>query len=219
MWGKIGAFILRYRAPLGLLLLAITIAMGWQSQYARMSYRFGGVLPEDDSTYIEYRSFIDQFSEDGNVLAIGYRDPSIWELPNFLKWRKLVRDLQATTVEVEGQQVQMVDSIFSTGNCYNLVKDTLQQRFDFAQLFHADPASQAELDSIKGVLYNLPFYEGLLYKKDTDAGLMMVFVNAGLFNSENRGNAVERMLLLTDQFTQETGICLGNAIYTVCHDC
>jgi predicted RND superfamily exporter protein len=206
MWGKIGAFILRYRAPLGLLLLAITIAMGWQSQYARMSYRFGGVLPEDDSTYIEYRSFIDQFSEDGNVLAIGYRDPSIWELPNFLKWRKLVRDLQATTVEVEGQQVQMVDSIFSTGNCYNLVKDTLQQRFDFAQLFHADPASQAELDSIKGVLYNLPFYEGLLYKKDTDAGLMMVFVNAGLFNSENRGNAVERMLLLTDQFTQETGI-------------
>jgi predicted RND superfamily exporter protein len=206
MWGKIGAFILRYRAPLGLLLLAITIAMGWQSQYARMSYRFGGVLPEDDSTYIAYRSFIDQFSEDGNVLAIGYRDPSIWELPNFLKWRKLVRDLQATTVEVEGQQVQMVDSIFSTGNCYNLVKDTLQQRFDFAQLFHADPASQAELDSIKGVLYNLPFYEGLLYKKDTDAGLMMVFVNAGLFNSENRGNAVERMLLLTDQFTQETGI-------------
>lgn len=206
MWGKIGAFILRYRAPLGLLLLAITIAMGWQSQYARMSYRFGGVLPEDDSTYIEYRSFIDQFSEDGNVLAIGYRDPSIWELPNFLKWRKLVRDLQGTTVEVEGQQVQMVDSIFSTGNCYNLVKDTLQQRFDFAQLFHADPASQAELDSIKGVLYNLPFYEGLLYKKDTDAGLMMVFVNAGLFNSENRGNAVERMLLLTDQFTQETGI-------------
>jgi len=206
MWGKIGAFILRYRAPLGLLLLAITVAMGWQSQYARMSYRFGGVLPEDDSTYIEYRNFIDQFSEDGNVLAIGYRDSTIWELPNFLKWRKLVRDLQATTVEVDGQQMQMVDSIFSTGNCYNLVKDTLHQRFEFEQLFKTDPSTQAELDSVKNVLYSLPFYEGLLYKKNTDAGLMMVFVNAGLFNSENRGNAVERMLMLSDQFTQETGI-------------
>jgi predicted RND superfamily exporter protein len=56
------------------------------------------------------------------------------------------------------------------------------------------------------VLYNLPFYEGLLYNKDTDAGLMMVFVNADLFNSEYRGNAVERMLMLTDKFTEETGI-------------
>jgi predicted RND superfamily exporter protein len=206
MWGKIGAFILRYRLPLGALLIALTAVMGWQSQYARMSYKFGGVLPEDDSTYIEYRSFIDQFSEDGNVLAIGYRDARIWELPNFLKWRQLVKDLQSTSVEVDGQAISMVDSIFSTGNCYNLIKDTALHRFDFQQLFRQDPASQEELDSIRKVLFSLPFYEGLLYKKDTDAGLMMVFVNGALFNSENRGNAVERMLMLSDQFTQETGI-------------
>jgi predicted RND superfamily exporter protein len=206
MWGKIGAFILRYRVPLGLLLIVITAIMGWQSQFARMSYKFGGVLPQDDSTYIEYSNFIDQFSEDGNVLAIGYRDERIWELPNFLKWRQLVKDLQATTVEVDGQSISMVDSIFSTGNCYNLIKDTTLQRFDFQQLFAHDPTTQEELDSIRGVLFSLPFYEGLLYKKDTDAGLMMVFVNGNLFNSENRGNAVERMLLLSDKFTQETGI-------------
>jgi predicted RND superfamily exporter protein len=206
MWGKVGAFILRYRIPLGILLIVITAIMGWQSQYARMSYKFGGVLPQDDSTYIEYRSFIDQFSEDGNVLAIGYRDERIWELPNFLKWRQLVRDLQATTVEVEDQSMPMVDSIFSTGNCYNLIKDTTLQRFDFRQLFPTDPRTQQELDSIRSILFSLPFYEGLLYKKDTDAGLMMVFVNGELFNSENRGNAVERMLLLSDKFTQETGI-------------
>jgi len=206
MWGKIGAYILRYRLPLGLMLLVLTVAMGWQSQYARMSYKFGGVLPEDDSTYIEYQSFINQFSEDGNVLAIGYRDSTIWELPNFLRWRQLMRELQATTVDVDGQQMPMVDSIFSTGNCYNLVKDTVLQRFTFEQLVSHEPTSQAELDSIREVLYQLPFYEGLLYKKDTDAGLMMVFVNAGLFNSENRGNAVERMLLLSDQFTSDIGI-------------
>jgi len=206
MWGKIGAFILRYRLPLGIVLLVVTAFMGWQSQFARMSYKFGGVLPEDDSTYVEYRNFIDQFSEDGNVLAIGYRDDRIWELPNFLKWRQLVRDLQATTVDVDGQSFPMVDSIFSTGNCYNLIKDTTLQRFDFQQLFPKDPSTQAELDSIRSILYQLPFYEGLLYKQSTGAGLMMVFVNTELFNSENRGNAVERMLMLSDQFTRETGI-------------
>ena len=188
------------------MLILLTVAMGWQSQYARMSYKFGGVLPEDDSTYIEYKNFIEQFSEDGNVLAIGYRDPRIWELPNFLKWRQLVRDLQATQVEVEGTPQNMVDSIFSTGNCYNLVKDTLNMRFEFRELFEREPQSQAELDSIRNVLYQLPFYEGLLYRSESDAGLMMVFVNGNLFNSENRGNAVERMLELSDRFTADTGI-------------
>jgi uncharacterized protein len=206
MWGKIGAFILRYRIPLGVLLIVLTASMGWMSQYNRMSYRFGGVLPEDDSTYVEYQKFINQFSEDGNVLAIGYRDPKIWETENFKKWRKLVKDLYLTQVDVDGVMSNMVDSIFSTGNCYNLVKDTVAKKFVFQQLVHHEPELQSELDSIKNVLYNLPFYEGLLYKKDTDAGLMMVFVNSELFNSEYRGDAVDRMLLLTDKFTEETGI-------------
>lgn len=140
------------------MLILLTVAMGWQSQYARMSYKFGGVLPENDSTYIDYKNFIEQFSEDGNVLAIGYRDPRIWELPNFLKWRQLVRDLQSTQVEVDGTPQNMVDSIFSTGNCYNLVKDTLNMRFEFRQLFEHEPQSQAELDSIRNVLsINFPF--------------------------------------------------------------
>ncbi len=180
--------------------------MGWQAQFARMSYKFGGVLPEDDSTFVEYRNFINQFSEDGTVLAIGYRDERIWELNNFNKWRKLSRDLQSTTVEVDGVPTPMVDSIFSTANCYNLVKDTVLQRFEFRQLLDHDPTAQAELDSIRDVLYQLPFYKILLFNDQTSAGLMMVFVNAGLFNSENRGNAVERMLELSDTFTRDTGI-------------
>ncbi|MFN5620463.1 MAG: efflux RND transporter permease subunit [Flavobacteriales bacterium] len=188
------------------MLILLTAAMGWQSQYARMSYKFGGVLPEDDSTYIDYKNFIDQFSEDGNVLAIGYRDPRIWELPNFIRWRQLVHELQATQVDVDGTPQNMVDSIFSTGNCYNLVKDTVNMRFEFQQLFEREPQSQAELDSVRNVLYQLPFYEGLLYRSESDAGLMMVFVNGKLFNSENRGNAVERMLELSDRFTADTGI-------------
>lgn len=206
MWGKIGAFILRQRIPLGILLLAITVLMAWQSQHVRMSYRFGGVLPEDDSTYVEYQKFITQFSEDGNVLAIGYRDPRIWELQNFIKWRKLVSDLRVLQVEVDGEMYNMVDSVFSTGNCYNLEKDTVAQKFEFKQLVPKDPTSQAELTEIRNKLYSLPFYEGLLYRDSTDAGLMMVFVNTALFNSENRGDAIERMIKLTDQFTTDTGI-------------
>ncbi len=206
MWGKIGALILRYRIPLGLIMIAFTAFMAYESQFVRMSYKFAGILPKDDSTYIEYSKFIEQFSEDGNVMVIGYRDPKIWELENFVKWKQLGSDLKAIQVNVGGQQFQSVDSIFSTAHCYRLLKDTTEQRFRFEQIVPTLPTSQGEVDSIKNVIYSLPFYNGLLFNDSTDAGLMMVFVNIELFNSENRGDAIEQVVALTDRFSKETGI-------------
>lgn len=208
MWGKIGAFILRHRIPLGLVLIAFSVFMGYQSQFVRMSYKFGGILPEDDSTYIAYEKFIHQFSEDGNVMVIGYRSPDIWKQENFAKWKKLGNDLKKIKVNVEGQEYRSVDSVFSTAHCYTLIKDTTEQRFRFVQVVPDYPKTQAETDSIRHRLYSLPFYNGLLFKDSVDAGLMMVFVNAELFNSEKRGNAVEQIVDLTEKFTEDTGIRL-----------
>ncbi len=206
MWGKIGASILRYRLPLAIVLIAFTAFMAYKAQFVRMSYKFAGVLPKDDSTYIEYDRFVKQFSEDGNVLVIGYRDPNIWKLENFRKWKQLGNDLKKIQVDVEGVKQNSVDSIFSTAHCYSLYKDTTEQRFKFEQVVPKLPETQAEVDAIREKIYSLPFYRGLLYNDSTESGLMMVFVNAALFNSENRGNAVEQIVNLTDKFTAETGV-------------
>lgn len=206
MWGKIGASILRYRLPLAIVLIAFTAFMAYEAQFVRMSYKFAGVLPKDDSTYIEYDRFVKQFSEDGNVLVIGYRDPNIWKLENFRKWKQLGNDLKKIQVDVEGAKQNSVDSIFSTAHCYSLYKDTTEQRFKFEQVVPKLPETQAEVDAIREKIYSLPFYRGLLYNDSTESGLMMVFVNAALFNSENRGNAVEQIVNLTDKFTAETGV-------------
>lgn len=208
MWGKIGANILRYRIPIGLILICFAVFMGYQSQFVRMSYKFGGILPKDDSTYIAYDRFVKQFSEDGNVLVIGYKDSRIWEKDNFNRWKKLGNDLKAITVEVNGTSFHSVDSIFSTAHCYSIEKDTSEQRFRLVQIVDGFPSSQSEVDSIKSKLYALPFYENLLFKSEEDAGLMMVFVNAELFNSEKRGNAVEQVVAITEKFSADTGIKL-----------
>lgn len=206
MWGRIGAFILRQRIPIGIVLILLTVFMGFHSRNVRMSYRFGGILPKDDSTYVEYQKFIDQFSEDGNVLAIGYRDERIWELNNFLKWRKLVEDIKTVQVDLDGTMRNTVDSVFSVSHCYDLVKDNVDSVFKFQPVIQHDISSQEEMDSIRTRLHQLPFYKGLLYQDSTNAGLMMVFVNGPIFNSENRGDAIERMIALSDKFTEETGI-------------
>ncbi len=214
MWGSIGAFILRYRIPIAIVMLAITAGMGYMAQFVRMNYKFSGVLPKDDSTFVDYERFIGQFSEDGNVLAIGFRDSSIWELENFTKWRALGDSLRSVKVPVTnrtagGKTIDMrsaVDSVFSAAHCYTLVRNDSLQRFDFVKLGSGGLQTQADADSIRSLLYNLPFYEDILYRKETDAGLMMVFVNKEIFDSNNRGDAVDRMVSMCDRFTETTGI-------------
>jgi predicted RND superfamily exporter protein len=206
MWGKIGAFILRYRLPIAAVMILFTAFMAYEAQFVRMSYKFGGILPKDDSTYIEYENFVKQFSEDGNVLVLGYRDEAIWKLENFTKWKQLGQDLKKVQVDANGVLKNSVDSVFSTAHCYTLVKDTLAEKFRFQQLASRMPQTQTEVDSIRKELYNLPFYQGLLFNDSTHAGLMMVFVNAELFNSENRGNAIDQILALSAKFEEETGI-------------
>lgn len=214
MWAKISAFILRQRIPLALVMLIITLWMGYEGLGVRMSYKFGGVLPENDSTYVEYQQFTQQFSQDGNVLVIGVNDPELWELQNFNKWKKLGEELKKLTMPVdsinpstgEPYQVQVVDSIFSAAHCYEMYADTTEQRFRFKKIIPRTPTSQEEVDSIQNKLYSLPFYDGLLYKSKSDATLMMVFVNNDLFNSKNRGDAIDQILAKSDQFTKETRI-------------
>ncbi|MBL7941847.1 MAG: MMPL family transporter [Flavobacteriales bacterium] len=213
MWGTIGAFILRYRIPIAVVMLLITAYMGYMAQFVRMNYKFSGVLPHDDSTYVDYERFISQFSEDGNVLAVGFKDPQIWKFENFLRWKQLGDSLHSIQVPVtikdeSGKRTEMrgaVDSVFSAAHCYTLVRNDSLERFDFVRL-GGSISSQADVDSLHEQLYNLPFYEDILYRKATDAGLMMVFVNKEIFDSNNRGDAVDRMVALCDGFTASTGI-------------
>ncbi|MFN8864322.1 MAG: efflux RND transporter permease subunit [Flavobacteriales bacterium] len=195
-------------------MICCTALMGWQATKVKMSYKFSGLLPEDDSTAIVYQNFIHQFSEDGNVMVIGLNDPDIWELQNFNRWKTLGDQLRNLTVEVDTviggvpQTIRRhaVDSVFSAAHCYEMVADTSAQRFRFRKVVPSGELSQLQVDSVHDKLLALPFYEGLLYKSKSDATLMMVFVNNDLFNSEKRGNAVEQIELLADRFTDETRI-------------
>ena len=214
MWAKIAAFILRNRILLGVLTLAITVFMGWEARNVRMSYKFTGVLPQDDPTFLEYQAFTKQFSEDGNVMVVGLNDPEIWELQNFIELKELGNSLKKITVPVDtiinGVKTtvprNVVDSVFSIGHCYEMYADTTEKRFRFRHISDGHLESQSQLDSVKQKILSLPFYDGLLYKSKSDATLMMIFVNGELFNSQFRGNAVDQIVEKVNQFSKDTYI-------------
>jgi predicted RND superfamily exporter protein len=193
MWESIASIILRNRILILIILAGITIFMAFQAKNVKETYRFGGLLPKDDSTYLEYDKFLTEFGEDGNAMVIGTQGKQIYELNNFAAWYRLGEEIK----KIEG-----VDSVFSIAHCYDLIKNEKEERFELRLISPNEPTTQAEVDSVKSNLSRLPFYKDLLYNDSTDATLMMIFVNGEKFNSEARGDVMIRILELTDAYSE-----------------
>lgn len=194
MWEALASIILRNRIAILVVLALLTVFMGYKATEVKMTYKFGGILPEDDSTYLEYAKFLDEFGEDGNVMVIGTQGEEIFNVDNFAAWYVLGNEIKA----LDG-----VDSIFSIAHSYDLVKNEEEEKLELVSLTPKEPRTQAEVDSIRAKLKRLPFYKDLLYNDSTDATLMMVFVNAEKFNSEQRGDVMEEIMTLTEKYSED----------------
>ena len=193
MWEFIAKFILRNRIALLISIGLITIFMGYKAQFVSMSYEFGGILPEDDSTAIEYSRFRERFAQDGNVIVLGVQG-DIYTRDNFAAWYNLGNDLK---------KIHGVDSVFSEAHLYTLTKNPDEKKFDVKKVVNRTPQTQAEVDSLKREIRSLPFYRNMLYNDSTEASLMMVFVTADVFNSEQRVAALDEILGEIHQFSED----------------
>ncbi|MCC7502725.1 MAG: MMPL family transporter [Flavobacteriales bacterium] len=193
MWAWLASRVLRNRIGILVLLALVTAFLGWEMKNVEVSYKFGGLLPKDDSAFVQYEELLSKFSEDGNVIVLGVKDPTLYRLDNFREWYRLGLDLKAQPG---------VDSVFSEAHIFDLVRNDSLQRFMLDALVKREPTSQAEVDSIVLRVRSLPFYDGLLYNDSSGASLMMVFVNAARFNSEDRGDMVDLIQARVDSFAQ-----------------
>ncbi|MFN3875371.1 MAG: MMPL family transporter, partial [Flavobacteriales bacterium] len=182
MWAWLSSRILRNRNGILVVLGLITLFMAWNIRQVRMSYKYGGLLPRNDSAYVDYQRLLDRFSEDGNVIVLAVEDERLGELEHYRAWWELGRDLKAQPG---------VDSVFSEAHLFTLLRDDSLKRFRLRPLVPEPPQTQAEVDSLRALARALPFYRGLLFNDSAGASLMMVFVNAERFNSEQRGDMVE----------------------------
>jgi hypothetical protein len=197
MWEKIAGFILRNRIGLLVAVLVITVFMGFQARNVEMNYKFGGLLPKDDSTQVEYDRFTKRFSEDGNILVLGVESEKLHTYPTFSEWYSFGNALR---------QIDGVDSVFSEAHLFTIIKNSELKRFDLERVVSRRPESQKEVDSLVARIQSLPFYRGLLYNDSTDASLMMLFVNRARFETNTRVEVVDAIDALCADFTARTGL-------------
>ena len=217
MWTHIARFVLRQRLLLLLSLLAVTVLFAMRIPDVRLQYTFGGLLPKTDSTAVDYQNFIDRFGIEGNVLLIGSDTEVLTDPAKLQAWYELTEAVKAMPVLVDTTDngvtdpvpLPMIDSVFSVTHAYTLDKDTAERKFTLRPIVapgrmqsggHVD---QAFADSLRTVVLDLPFYEGFLFTEAQDATLMMVFLDATLFNSERRGTVVEDITALTNAWSAE----------------
>lgn len=177
MWSKIANIILRNRISLILIFLALTIFMAWQAKNIKLSYAGAKILPLTDTTFIKYNNFKKQFGEDGNMVVLGIQSAKILQKDTYNHWAKLSDEIS---------QIKGIKGVLSIGKFFELVKDTVNQKYTVNPLPGGVIYSDAAMDSLKNKLNNLLFYKGLLINQNTNATLMAISIDQKILNTQAR---------------------------------
>jgi hypothetical protein len=152
--------------------------MIWEAkQNLALSYKYARVLPVDDSLYIDYEAFKARYGEDGNVMVIAFQDSSMFQLKKFREWCELGDSIK----KIDG-----IQDIMSTGRLYNVIPDEENEKFVYKPVVSVKPETQEEADSIRDVIYSLPFYDGLIINKKDHVTVMAITFTQKELNTKNR---------------------------------
>ncbi len=191
MFTLIAGFILRNRILLLISLLLITIFMGYKAREVRLSYEHAPLLPESDSTLIEFRSFTGLFGEDGNIMIAGIRNHNFFDAGPLNGWLGMMEELRM----VEG-----VKSAISITDAYNLVRNNDIRSFEVQPLQIQTPVSQSDADSLGRLIRSLPFYNDLLYEEKSGTWLILVTLERDILASGYRNNLIKNIEKVTQEY-------------------
>lgn len=199
MWAGIAKFILRNRIGILITVGLITAFLAYQASFVSITYEFAKLLPDDDTTYINNVKFKKQFGEDGTVMVIGVKDSNLFQLKNYNAWF----DFTSKIKKIDG-----IQEVVSVTRVFNLSRNDSLQKFDFKPITPEKPKTQAELDSVKDVIYSLPFYSGFIYDEESNSTVMAITFDKIKVNTKERLRIVADIKAAGDAFSAEQGLNL-----------
>ena len=195
MWAAISRFILRNRIAIIIVLGAITIVFGYFARTAEISYEAPKLLPDHDTTAVEYKAFKKRFGQDGSVMVIGINDDGLYKLERFNQWFDLGNRLK----DVAG-----VKAVVSVARLHNVIKNDSLGTFEDKPIVTQRPKTQEEIDSLKKVIASLPFYKDMIYNDSAHATLMAITFDNKKLNTKNRLDIVDAIKVEVDKFVAQS---------------
>ncbi|MDC1327164.1 efflux RND transporter permease subunit [Ulvibacter sp.] len=198
-WGAIAGFILRNRAFILVVIAGITVLLGMQWQHMRFTYTEANLLPDDHEINVEYKAFLDQFGEEGNLIVLGVKDSALFTPEKFSAWNQLSSDFR---------KAEEVELTLSIGDLQKLEKRKDIEGFKMVPFIKDSIFTQEGLDKYKYELFaKLPFYSGLVYSPDKKSIRTAIYLNKDIVNSAARKDfIVEELIPRVKKFEQDTGV-------------
>ncbi len=194
MWAALARITLRNRLAILSVFAVITAFFAYQASFVQITYEFAHLLPKDDSAAVNYTEFKKQFGEDGNVMVIGIDDSKLFTLENYNDWYDLTYGIK----KIDG-----IQEVVSVARLFNLSSNDSLEQFQFEPIINRRPKTQQEVDSIKKVIYSLPFYNGIIFNKETHSTLMAITFDKVKLNTKTRLSIVDSIKVKTSAFEKK----------------
>lgn len=197
MWNKIADYIMNHRVLNLVIASILLIFLGMNAFSIKMGHSLANTLPDNDSTMVVYRQFLDKYGPDGRAIFIGMVDDKLFELQNFQDYYDLNENIR---------QIDGVTECLSVTRVYNLVKNDSIKKFQLLQVVGRRPESQSEVDSIKDVIESLAMYDGLLFNTNTHSTMMLVTLDDEHANTNVRKELTDALTVLLDDYGTQHGV-------------
>ncbi len=196
MWEILARFILRQRVATLVVLALLTFYMAFRATENKLQWTLPKLLPDHDSTLIEHEQFKSLFGQEAMAFMFAVEESPLNSLESFNAWFRFARELDA----LEG-----VDTVISINRLLNVVKDTVNKQFALQTIVEEELSTEAELDSVRSLILNLPFYRNKIFN-DRGVSIMAVSLNQKIFDSPAREPLIDSVMDIAQRFEAENNI-------------
>lgn len=182
MWFKLSQFILRNRLAILAVIISITVVLGYFAiTNIKIDNTYGTMLPKDSKPKQDYELLKSSFGGSESLLIFAIQNDHLYQKETFQAWYDFGERVAA---------FDAVDSVLSEAHLYQLSKDTESKTFFFEQVVSSRPQTQADVDSLKGIIRSNPIYKDILYSEVNNTSLMMVFINEAIMVDMKKANVL-----------------------------
>ncbi|WP_341221147.1 efflux RND transporter permease subunit [Polaribacter atrinae] len=198
-WTKVAGLILRNRYLVLIGIAIITGLLASQMKYMKFSYTEANLLPEDHIANLDYNRFLEIFGEEGNLVILGVKDSTVFTPKKFNAWNNLVQKFDS---------LEEIDFTISIADVQKLKADRKQRKFVLEPLYDKEPTTTEEVQEIKKQLFEkLPFYDNLLFNKETGTLQTAIYIKKEIINTPKRRDFIFNTLIpAIDKFEKDHNV-------------
>ncbi len=195
-WTKVAGIILRNRYLVLLGIAIITGLLASQIKYMQFSYTEANLLPENHEANIEYNKFLEVFGEEGNLVILGIKDSTVFSPKKFNAWNNLVDQFD---------DLKEIDFTLSIADVQKLKADRKARKFILEPLYEDNPDTKEEVSAIKKQLFEkLPFYDNLLFNKETGTLQTAIYIKKEIINTPERRDFIfDKLIPIVEKFEKD----------------